>query len=1176
MMRLEDIKPNCVVCGIETEPVTIVTTEMYGNVVLKVAYRDGRGHLHESMLYREQEPLLSCQQASALPWSFDADGNLLRLASEAWRISYAWLFDPYLAVHTSDIEPLPHQISAVYQEMLPRIPLRYILADDPGAGKTIMTGLLIKELQARGDCKRCLIVSPGSLAEQWQDELFQKFHLHFEIFSTSVLSNAVIHNAFAEINCGIARLDKLARNEELQEKLKATEWDLIVVDEAHKLSATVSGGVIKPTKRFQLGRLLSNITRHYLLLTATPHNGKEEDFQLFLSLVDQDRFGGVARTGAQTINVTDIMRRLVKEELLKFDGSPLFPERYAVTVNYELSPLEAQLYEAVTSYVQSEFNRAEMLNSERRTTVSFALMVLQRRLASSPEAIYQSLHRRRERLEDRLQEEKLGMRARCLEQDRPELLSIVEDEDEYTDSEIESVEDLISDAASASQTIEELEAEIATLKDLEALAEEVRASGTDRKWEELSGLLQDKAMFDKDGLREKLIIFTEHKDTLRYLEGKIASLLGSARKVVHIDGSMLRTERRKVEELFRQDKDVFVLIATDAAGEGLNLQRAHLMINYDLPWNPNRIEQRFGRIHRIGQTRACWLWNMVASETREGHVFRTLFAKLEQERQDLGGKVFDILGKVTFDNKPLRELLVEAIRHGSEQHVQDELQSRINAALDTDKLHRLLQEYVLTNDIMDAQIVASIRENMERMEARRLQPYFIEAFFKEAFRFLGGSMSAREKGRYEISYVPSVIRRQDMATGTREPVLTRYERICFDKQFREGKIPATFVCPGHPLMEAVLHCVKERLTPLLRKGAVLVDENDHSEEARLLFYIEQSLTDGVSLPDGNKRLISRRFHFVEISESGTAIDAGQAPYLDYRPASAEEQQAALAHASQCAMLGDSAENKAIAHAVTILLPPHLKEVRTRRIALLDKTAKAVEERLTAEIQHWDYQAAELKVKEQAGKRNARLNAKQAEHRAEELAERMKKRLAELEAERHITAKPPLIVGGCLVIPGGLMTKLVGGQALAEDSKQQSQDALAKKHIEMAAMQAVMALERKLGYEPRDVSAEKCGYDIESVGSSSAKDGFSLRFIEVKGRAKGASETVTVTRNEQLTALNRPDNYILAFVTVDGESAHVTYLLRAFVDNPDFASVHTTFNVSSLMQRAEKIYEGYIS
>ena len=337
-----------------------MAVQWYGNAVLNLTYKNSRGDLGNRILYREDEGQLSLQDAS-LPWSFDADGAKLRLASEAWRIHYAHLFDPYLAVHTSDVEPLPHQISAVYQEMLGRLPLRYVLADDPGAGKTIMTGLFIKELIARGDLRRCLIVSPGSLAEQWQDELFQKFHLRFEILTNDRFESAVTGNAFDETPLAIARLDKLARNEAIQEKLKATDWDLIVCDEAHKMSATVWGGEVKMTRRFQLGRLLSGITRHMLLLTATPHNGKEEDFQLFLSLVDQDRFGGVARTGSQAIDISDVMRRLVKEELLKFDGSPLFPERHAVTVNYSLSPEEAELYEAVTAYVQNEFNRAEEL-----------------------------------------------------------------------------------------------------------------------------------------------------------------------------------------------------------------------------------------------------------------------------------------------------------------------------------------------------------------------------------------------------------------------------------------------------------------------------------------------------------------------------------------------------------------------------------------------------------------------------------------------------------------------------------------------------------------------------------------------------------------------------------------------------------------------------------------------
>ncbi len=1174
MVQLEKIAPGNSVLGIDANgPVTIVAVQWYGNAVLNITYKNAKGDLGSRLLYRDDEETLTLQEEQ-LPWSFDASGEDLRLASEAWRIHYAHLFDPYLAIHTSDVEPLPHQISAVYQEMLSRIPLRYVLADDPGAGKTIMTGLFIKELIARGDLKRCLIVSPGSLAEQWQDELFRKFHLRFEILTNERMEAAVTGNAFEEVHLAIARLDKLARNDAVQEKLKATDWDLIVCDEAHKMSATVWGGEVKMTKRFRLGRMLSGITRHFLLLTATPHNGKEEDFQLFLSLVDQDRFGGVARTGTQAINVSDVMRRLVKEELLKFDGTPLFPPRHAVTVNYSLSVQEAQLYEAVTAYVQNEFNRADRLNKERRTTVGFALTVLQRRLASSPEAICCSLHRRRERLEKRLAEERLGQRAR--ENSLP--FSLADDfDDDYDDDdlpsqELEEAEELLADKASAASTIAELEAEIAILARLESMADAVRASGTDRKWEELSGLLQDnECMFDEDGVREKIIIFTEHRDTLRYLTGKIRSLLGSEEAVVNIYGGLLRDERRKVEERFRQDKEVRVLIATDAAGEGLNLQRAHLMVNYDLPWNPNRLEQRFGRIHRIGQNRPCWLWNLVASETREGHVFKRLFEKLEQEKEALGGKVFDILGKVSFNDRPLRELLIKAVRLGNEEGVQAQVTDVIDSAFDRQSLIKLMKEYALTDDVMDPHMVSVMREEMERMEARRLQPHFIEAFFKEAFRSLGGRMSARENGRYEITYVPSAIRARDRLIGCGVPVLQRYERVCFEKSRRTAasSVPAELICPGHPLLDALLDVLMERYSGLLRRGAVLVDENDAGTKPRLLLYIEQCVQDGTTLPNGKKRDISRNINFVEMTEDGTAHNAGYAPYLDYRPASEAEQKAAIAYASQKSWLSQNVENMAVAYAVTSLVPEHLAQVKSRREAVIAKTEKAVEQRLTAEIRYWDYRAADLHQRENAGKRNAHLNSKQAERRAEDLAARLKTRMAELANEKKIAALPPVIMGGALIIPAGLLAQLTNAPLppLCADSA-------ARRKTEMAAMQAVMERERSLGYEPRDVSADKCGYDIESkVPGALQNDQPILRFIEVKGRAAGAS-ALTVTRNEILTALNQPDSYILAIAEVtDGVCSKLQYLKHPFKSPPDFSVESCTYNIAALLQNAQVLEEG---
>src|SRR6266699_1553357 len=515
MAKLEELTRGATVKGILPDAlIMVVDVQWHGDMAITLTYRDAAGRLGNEILYRDREPSIEIATVGR-PWSFDGDGSLLRLVSEAYRIHLAYLFDPLLAVHTSLVEPLPHQITAVYSEMLPRQPLRFLLADDPGAGKTIMTGLFIKELLIRGDLHRCLIVCPGGLVEQWQDELDRRFHLPFEIITNDQLEAARSGNAFAETNLAICRLDKLSRNEDTQAKLEQTDWDLIVVDEAHKMSASFFGGEVKYTKRYRLGQLLSRLTRHFLLLTATPHNGKEADFQLFMALLDGDRFEGRFRDGVHTSDASDLMRRLAKEQLLKFDGKPLFPERLAYPVNYALSPLEADLYKQVTDYVRDEFNRADALNNEgRKGTVGFALTILQRRLASSPEAIYQSLRRRRERLEKRLREQELLNRGAQIQlapaQDIPELtVDDIDDLDEAPEGEIEEKEEQILDQATAARTITELKAEIEILKSLEEQARRVRHSGNDRKWDELRSLLLNEGeMFDAHGHRRKLVIFT--------------------------------------------------------------------------------------------------------------------------------------------------------------------------------------------------------------------------------------------------------------------------------------------------------------------------------------------------------------------------------------------------------------------------------------------------------------------------------------------------------------------------------------------------------------------------------------------------------------------------------------------------------------------------------------------
>ena len=557
-MNLEQIQPNAAVRGVLSDAlVTVVSVQWFGSEALELTYKTPTGKVANELLYRHDEPRLEIVEQGR-PWSFDGDGALFRLVSEAQRIRLAHLFDPVLAVHTSVVDPLPHQITAVYESMLPRQPLRFLLADDPGAGKTIMAGLLIKELIARGDLQRCLIVCPGSLAEQWQDELYRRFHLPFEILTNDKLESARTGNWFLETNLVIARLDKLSRNEDVQQKLQAPDcrWDLVVCDEAHKMSATVFGGETKYTKRYRLGQLLSTLTRHFLLMSATPHNGKEADFQLFMALLDGDRFEGRFRDGVHTADVSDLMRRMVKESLLKFDGTPLFPERIAYTVPYKLSDAEAALYKTVTDYVREEFNRVEALENDKRAgTVGFALTILQRRLASSPEAIYQSLRRRRERLESRLRElevlQRGGQVAPILAASLPTMDSEdVEDLDEAPDNEVEAAEEEILDQATAARSIAELRIEIETLKGLEAQALAVRRSGTDTKWRELASLLGEiftpvrsatmspnrtppmaPAQFHhpKPSPHQKLVIFTEHRDTLNYLESASPRCSGARR-----------------------------------------------------------------------------------------------------------------------------------------------------------------------------------------------------------------------------------------------------------------------------------------------------------------------------------------------------------------------------------------------------------------------------------------------------------------------------------------------------------------------------------------------------------------------------------------------------------------------------------------------------------------------
>lgn len=1112
-MLLEELQAGVRIDGlIPSEVVTVLAAQWHGDNAVELTYKRGDGSLGQQVIFRSSEDALAIALAGFRP--FNANATEFKMVAEAQRIRLAGLFDPMLAVATSDVQPLPHQIRAVYGELLPRTPLRFLLADDPGAGKTIMAGLYIKELILRDDVKQCLIVAPGGLVEQWQDELFFKFGLRFDILTNQLIDTDINVNVFEKHPLLIARMDQLSRNEELQAQLGDTEWDLIIVDEAHRMGAHYFGGKLEKTRRFQLGEVLGTITRHLLLMTATPHSGKEEDFQLFLTLLDRDRFEGKQ---TKTADTSGIMRRMVKEDLLTFEGRRLFPERIAETVPYRLTAGEYDLYELVTSYVRDGMNRAEkLLDGKRRNTVGFALTVLQRRLASSPEAIYKSLVRRTERLERRRDDIIAG---KYTEKDPGYDVAVI-DQEEYNADEIETIEEELLDAATAAQTIEELNRELLELAELVKAAKQVRDSGTDRKWSELSEILQDHAIqVDDNGWPRKLIIFTEHRDTLDYLTQRIRALFGKGEALRAIHGGVRRQERRQITEEFTKNREVQVLIATDAAGEGLNLQAAHLMVNYDLPWNPNRIEQRFGRIHRIGQTEVCRLWNLVAANTREGEVFLRLLEKIDEMRKAYGGKVFDVLGEA-FAETPLRNLLKDAIQYGELPATREKMHEVIDARVG-DGLVELIEERALASDHLADAELESLRAAMDEARARRLQPHYIEMAFKAAFTRLGGRIARREQGRYEIGNVPQVVR-----ASKHGPIPTKYDRVTFDlaRVEPDNLSRADLLAPGHPLHDAVMDETTRQFGSALNFGTVLVSPT--LDQPHLLVGVVEEVADATGAS------VARRFGYAFVDAIGTVSPAGPAPYLDCVAAPETE---ATQQFRSLAWLGE-AEDKATSWIIAHQLPEYLAEVQPRRAAELAKTRDLVKRRLEHERDRLLMDATIAGEKERAGEK-PKESSDSLSRKAVDLDARLRRRLEVLEQQALMSTKPPLILTAALVLPLSLVEGEVPMTAPLH--------AKATKEVERRGVDLVLAREREIGRQPFEQKFNNKGFDILSV----APNGDTYR-IEVKARLDGADDFF-VTHNEVMTGKNAVPRYRLALVKVDPRG--VAHDEVRYLDDP-FATI----------------------
>jgi len=1137
--------------------VIVVAVDTHGPGSATLTYRSSDGQLGERIL--TSDDLGGISEVSTQRWTFDGDGAAFRLASEARRMKWAHLSDPFAAVDTSNIEPYPHQIEAVYNRFLTQKPLRFLLADDPGAGKTIMAGLLIRELMLRGDVARCLVVAPGSLVEQWQDELWDKFGLDFELMSRGAVEASRTGNPFLEKNLLVARVDQLARAEDLTAKVQVSDWDLVIVDEAHKMSAHQYGNELTKTKRFLLGEVLRERARHLLLLTATPHNGKNEDFLAFMTLIDPERFAGRLRDG-EVPDVSDVMRRLVKENLTTFDGRRLFPQRHAHSLNFELSEPEDALYQAVTSYVREGMNRAARMQEEgdkrRGIIVGFALAGLQRRLASSPAAIYHSLRRRTERLQKQADELRhlaaAGEPVPVTELPKGVRIADLEDFDfdDYADDELENLEDFVIDAASAAATAEELDIEVAELKVLVKLADDVRNSAVDTKWIELRNLLRSDQFRGEDS-SGKLIVFTEHKDTLSYLTDRITAELGRPEAVVTIHGGVKRHDRRTMQDRFRVDPTVQILVATDAAGEGINLQVANMMVNYDLPWNPNRIEQRFGRIHRIGQKRPCHLWNLVAHETREGKVFERLFDKIEQQRKVYGDQVYDVLGD-RYVNTSLQDLLIRAIREDVDPAHQAFMEEVIDQEIGG-QLEDVLRERALVGGLADPTANDKIRDLMERSRTRRLQPWFVEAFFTEALRESGGRITAREEGRFEITRVPASVRSHaDPRLGA---VHDRYDRVTFNKAHidRDGADRADLVSPGTPLLSAVVDKVLADHGHTLQSGALLLDSDDPSTEPRLLVYLDHSVTDGRQV-HGQRQLVSRRFQYVEIDRHGNTLDPGSEPYIGYGPVPDDLRERLFGHLD-LGWADQAAESAARDWAIEHMAGPHFEEMNVVTGERVAKTREAVRERLEAEIRFWDQRAEELKAQELAGKK-PRINSGRARSRADELEARMARRRLELDQEADLHNNPPTIVGAALIVPQGLVDQL--------DGTPPAPDAVADKmETDRRAVAAVLAAERTLGRNPEEQVHNNPGFDILSIDP---KTGIHY-FIEVKGHLPQTTE-ISVSAQQVQKAKANPDRWRLAVASVPtdpDEEPAVHYLLEPFQDvTLHFAQPKVPLNVVNLL------------
>ncbi len=1041
------------------------------------------------------------------------DPTGFRLAAEASRIRLAYTHDPLFAASVARIDPLPHQLEAVYHYMLRQPRLRFLLADDPGAGKTIMAGLLLKELKLRGALTRSLIVAPANLVPQWQREMNEKFDEPFDVVDRPALS-ARDSRAWEIADQCVVSIDFAWRADVMESLARARRWDLVIVDEAHKMAAYRRGDKLERTRRYRLGEVLTGHTEHLLLLTATPHKGDPDNFLLLLQLLDPDLFADtdiLARAVQRQEN--PIFLRRLKEDMRGFDGKPLFPPRHVHTLGVELTPPEQALYEDVTRYVSENFNRAL---AEDNRNVTFALIVLQRRLASSTRAIRRSLENRRDRLvalRDEVRANPQLLEAARRGDPLPDMPSEDAPEHERWEAEEKALRYTVA------RNLGELEAEITILDQLAAQAQAVEAAGPERKLDELRRVVEEidlpSTSFAKhpersdrtgQGFRtgEKLLIFTEAKDTLDYL---LENLSAWGLSVTHIDGSMAPPERYRAEQAFRDDKQV--LVATEAAGEGINLQFCHLMINYDLPWNPARLEQRMGRIHRYGQQYEVYIYNLVATSTREGMVFHALLSKLEKMRQGLGqDRVFDVVDQL-LEGVHLERLIRDAL---AQRLTFEQIRDQVLATLDEDQEQRL-QESTLAGLATRYIDLSRLRAERQRAAEARLVPAYIRAFFTQALEALApGRLERRDDGFWRMPYVPASLR--DLPEGLRRRCgapADSYPALTFDKaDLDDHAHPSTgsglrlaFVGPGRPLFEAVVHHVLARYGPDLAQGAVLRDPS--GEAQGLLWLVVGGVEDGLGRTAGE-----RLFALFQPVDGGDWRQVSPARLLDFEPP-AEPLSIPQAHRQ-----GLEGAEAVIDWSLDHVLDPYLTELQAERRRETDVIRDYLRRSFDVLIARSQGKLMEYEQKALAGK-DMGLSIQEERRHLDDLRRRQSARLADNQRAAMLALGAPRVLGVAAIIPAPISQTTLSLSKGGEPPMRRSDE------VEAAAMERAAAYERARGWTVEDVSAQARGYDLHSTGPEGQ-----VRYVEVKGRAGVGA--VELSENEWLKAEQLGGDYWLYIVT----------------------------------------------